>query len=220
MGGKWFAKNNKIDFLTWEEEQIIIGSLLGDGYMEIRTNRETSRFTESHSMKQSEYLQWKVAGITRLGAVYSETIRQNYTVARLRTAFLPILRKYYDLFYRNRKKYLSEEVLGYIHHLALAVWFMDDGTLRKKKVNKARAIRLMTESFTYDENVKLSEFLKRRFDIGGHIEARCMTANRYGRKQTYYIELGTNATRRFANLIQPFIHPTMQYKLEGLQSMF
>ncbi|KKK56212.1 hypothetical protein LCGC14_3066820 [marine sediment metagenome] len=175
----------------------------------------------SHTfMKQKDYLLWKVGELSRLGARYSESPRKTHIGTNLRTPYLQTLAQYRRLFYDDGVKVIRGELLGYLNRLALAVWFMDDGTLRKRGKGLPSFIRLMTEGFTLSENELLLNILYTRFGITGHIEKRHLDKNRYGSKQTYYLELYTNMARRFASLVEPFIHSTMRYKLSNLQSSF
>ena len=46
-----------MESLSKIEEQIIIGSILGDGCLV--GNKRNPKFKENHSIKQEEYLRWK-----------------------------------------------------------------------------------------------------------------------------------------------------------------
>jgi hypothetical protein len=45
-------------YLSGEEKSVIIGSLLGDGYLE--RNGKYFRLQITHSIKQKDYLMWKM----------------------------------------------------------------------------------------------------------------------------------------------------------------
>jgi LAGLIDADG DNA endonuclease family len=53
--------------LTSREHAVIIGSLLGDGFMQRSTSlTNKSRLRFCHSIKQKEYVDWKRTSLTRL----------------------------------------------------------------------------------------------------------------------------------------------------------
>lgn len=88
--------------------------------------------------------------------------------------------------------------------LVLAVWFMDDGNAIVR-ANKLRGYHLNTQSFTFQENEKLSLLLKKLHGIDSTVESN----NGY-----YRIGIWQQSSReKFSGLIQAYIVPSMRYKL-------
>ena len=120
--------------LTDVQREVLVGSLLGDGYMS-ETGSTTARFCESHSEAQRAYLDWKV-GI--LGPYVSSTSPTTKRVgdrvfhgARLNGVSCVAMREYYDLFYPapDRVRQFPADLHRRMTPLVLAVWYMDDGNL-------------------------------------------------------------------------------------------
>jgi hypothetical protein len=138
--------------LSEEEKSIIIGSLLGDGHLE--RNGVHFRLQITHSIKQKSYLLWKMRKLKRLisGKIYIYK-----SSCRFRTKTLPIFDKFERMFYVNGVKRVPSEIHSILEDkLALAVWFMDDGNIRKMG-DKVYGYYLNTQSFGYKDNVKLAK---------------------------------------------------------------
>lgn len=175
---------------TSREHAVIIGSLLGDGFMQRSTSlTNKSRLRFCHSIKQKEYVDWKRTSLTRLcektqsskivlrsrgNAAASEMPYEQYLFY---TQYKTELAPYHTLFYK--KKTLASGKIRYVKQvpinlsdyltdpLSLAVWYCDDGTLRKD----CNAARIATQGFNYDEHLILQECLSTTFGIGSKIES-------------------------------------------------
>ncbi len=57
----WYDEimDNTVGSLTKEEKSIIIGSVLGDGYLRIVPGRKNALFEINSSFKQKAYIDWK-----------------------------------------------------------------------------------------------------------------------------------------------------------------
>ncbi len=125
--------------------EILIGTLLGDGYLE--QNGSHKRFVCGHSLKQEEYIQWKfglISQITQCRLSYGERLdpRTNkvYFSVNLRSISSPLWDEFYTLFYKVRRRIIPRYLPDLISPRILAVWLMDDGYRR----NDCNAMRLNT----------------------------------------------------------------------------
>jgi len=119
--------------LTSEQDQLLIGSLMGDGWMSA-SSQHSARFQDGHCWKQAAYTEWKA---TVLGAFVSYVRTREglsssgtpYKSRNLATRACPQLRPYYDLFYPppDRKRVFPPDLYKRMTPLVLAVWYMDDG---------------------------------------------------------------------------------------------
>jgi len=134
--GKTGRLEARLPDLTPEQRELIMGSLLGDGWMQA-TSEASARFAEGHSLAQEDYLLWKYeilkpyAGSVRTG---SKTVGTNVFLSKsFTTSSCPQLRPFYDLFYPapERKRKFPENLPSLMTPLMLAVWYMDDGSLYK-----------------------------------------------------------------------------------------
>ena len=132
--------------LTERQKAIIIGSLLGDGTMRCKTN---ALLEINHSIKQSEYVDWKYNELKKL--VSSKPHKRFGNAGRIAYRFttksLPELTKIYREFYADGRKIVPNGLK--IHPLSLAVWFMDDGC------KSHNAVYLNTQKFDIAEQNNL-----------------------------------------------------------------
>ncbi len=111
------------------------------------------------------------------------------------TRSLPALTPYYGLFYEAGKKRAPEVELS---PLALAVWFMDDGSRSRT------AVYLNTQQFDQHSQQVLLRLLREQWGIEGALN----------RDKTYHrIRLSVVGTARLARLVEPYLLPELRYKL-------
>jgi len=107
------------------QQQVILGCILGDGYMRKKTH---AHLQITHSIKQKEYVNWKYRILKNL--VSGQPLRYRGNGKRVGYRFytrnLPILSKYYKKFYIGGKKIIPKIIN--LTSLSLAVWYMDDGS--------------------------------------------------------------------------------------------
>jgi len=114
--------------LSDEQEQVVLGGLLGDGRLSGRVSPgATPNYAEAHSTGQRDYLHWKASALANLGPVvtdgdHGDGAGGRHQVVRLRTTNVPALLPYRDL--------SPIERLDRLDDLGVAVWFMDDGSLK------------------------------------------------------------------------------------------
>ena len=186
------------------EEQILIGSLLGDGSLGV--NSRNPRFTENHCLRQKEYLQWKSENLeSLLHSFYYRKVSSNnkpHLGVGLRTQRDSRLLSYYEEFYQP-KKVLSLKYLYKLKALGLAVWYQDDGNLKRGRISK-----ICTQSFTLEEHHLLEKYFEKKWDISPTIHPR----KRIDKK--YYLHFPVKETRKLIDIIKPYIHPIMEYKIK------
>tara|TARA_Y100000310_G_C20655200_1_gene801628 strand:- start:444 stop:1529 length:1086 start_codon:yes stop_codon:yes gene_type:complete len=186
-----------------ETEQVLIGSLLGDGSLQ-KIGRN-AYFRETHSTKQREYLKWKKKHLNELKPRYNETsifdkrTNKYYHHALLWTTVDPLLTEYHSLMYSEGKKKIGEEILSKIGPLALAVWYCDDGSFGYINQNGKIATYL-----SYENNKLIAEFLKKKFDIN-------CTINKDGKE--YHLYFSVEEIKKFLTLIKDYVPKCMNYKL-------
>ena len=119
--------------LTREQEQVLFGIILGDGYLQ-KTGEKNARLRLEHGYQQREYLFWKVAKLQPLfqgKPVYLERIhpltKRTYKYWRHQSQSTPYLGKLRKIFYPEGKKIIPDNLEKYLAPMTLAVWYMDDG---------------------------------------------------------------------------------------------
>ena len=187
-----------------EQEQILLGSILGDGCIMNRDSRNPI-YTEMHSIHQIDYLSWKQ---TRLYPFMKdlEIGHKEVTVA-MRSRALPQLGFYRGVFYPDGKKVVPVETLNWIDDLAIAVWFMDDGTHSKKEMQ----FSIATCSFDIRTNGMLQGWLASKYGIYFTVSVR--TCKNYKGARYPYLVLQKESNKKFLEIIEPHIVPSMRYKI-------
>ena len=185
---------NTVGSLSEVQREVIVGSLLGDGAMRCKTN---ALLEVNHSSHQRGYVDWKYRQLANLVRTPPRARNGNggRVAYRFVTRSLEELTPYFRLFYGSGSKRVPELELT---QLTLAVWFMDDGSRSR------RSVYLNTQQYDRTSQERLLRLL---YDQWG-IEA---TLNR---DKTYYrVRISVEGTKRFAQLIEPYLLPELRYKL-------
>jgi len=210
MRSKEIEASKKLLKLSNKQRSIIVGTLLGDGHLETQNKGQTYRLKFEHSSKQSLYVDWlyeqfkdwvlttpKKKPKHLKGVKYENYYFQTLSVGQFRF--------YGKSFYDGRgRKHVPKQIGHWLTPLALAVWFMDDGSSKSKH---HKAVILNTQSFSgRDLNL-----LRRALLDGFGIEASL-------RKQKEGLQLlivGESA-ERFYKTVQPYVLPDFNYKFGAL----
>ncbi len=188
-----------------ETRSILVGTLLGDGHLETQNGGRTYRLKIEHSIKQKDYTDWfyqnfkhwsKEAPKEKTKVVKGKT----YTNYWFSTESVGDFRFYGQQFYdENRRKIVPQMIKKLLTPLALAVWFMDDGSSKSKQY---MALILNTQCFKKSELNLLIEALLEKFDV----EAKL-------RPQREGYQLIISRPETFIELIKPYLRKEFYYKL-------
>ena len=117
--------------LGGEREQVLLGSLLGDGHLE-----KTGRLRIDHGDKQKAYLQWKIAAFKGLCTdIAPRRICDKFgdrVTWQGRVGTCLAFRRARADWYATESKEILDGALDALGDLGLAVWFMDDATISKQ----------------------------------------------------------------------------------------
>lgn len=188
--------DNTVGSLTSRQKSIVIGTLLGDGYLRRITGRKNAFLEINHSYKQKDYVLWKYENLKEI-VISGPKIRkyQSRTAYRFYTKQSEYFSKLLDMFYFNGKKIIPDLT---IDPLSLAVWYMDDGSKSRED-----DVYLNTQQFSLIDQRKLIEMLK---TFG--LEARLNKDKQYHR-----IRFLKSSLPRFRNMIKSHIIESMYYKI-------
>lgn len=192
---------------TERQQQIILGGMLGDSYLHYYAKNPGNGYLEVyHGPEQLDYLNWKIKELESLGSKYHEWTRyweeyqREYTRYWMTTAAHPYWKQIREMFYIDRKKIVTQQILDELQPLALAVWYMDDGFTFKKSYTA----NWCTQSFSIEENKMIVNYLKKKWNIDSklafHKEQAHLILNKEGRENLFKI-------------IKPYIIKSMEYKL-------
>lgn len=199
-----FSEND--DLLNELQEQMILGSVLGDLNIRIPKNcaNGNARLSIVQSEQQEELFMEKVKILDTFMASYKLTVPKPdprtgkvYKSWRGSSRAHKEFTKIYNLLYINDIKTITIEFLNKIYHpIALAYWFMDDGTERGT---------LSTHCFKPEEITLLIDWMYSKFNI------EC-TRQKNSEHETIYVK--ESSRRLFESLIEKYVVPSMRYKLK------
>jgi recombination protein RecA len=180
--------------LSEAQHSLITGTLLGDGAMRCKAN---ALLEINHSAHQRSYVDWKFQLLADLVSTPPKLRQGNggRMAYRFTTRSLPQLTSLYGEFYRDGGKHVPKMELT---PLALAVWFMDDGSRSRSSVY------LNTQQFDIDCQVLLLSLLWEQWGIEAALNRD---------KQYMRIRVTTGSVGRLARAIEPYLLPEFSYKL-------
>ncbi|MGB3895414.1 intein-containing recombinase RecA [Mycolicibacter sinensis] len=198
--------------LSDQQFQVVLGSLMGDGNLSPnRCDRNGVRFRLGHGANQVEYLQWKTALMGNIGHSKRENAAGSHFVDFTPLPELGELQR--AVYLGDGKKFFSEDYLKALTPLALAIWYMDDGsfTLRSKGLQERTAggsgrLEICVEAMSEGTRTRLCDYLR---DTHG-LDVRLRLSGTAGKAVLVF---STAATAKFQELVAPYMAPSMEYKL-------
>jgi recombination protein RecA len=199
------AVEHRLSAFQWD---VILGSLMGDGALSPTRSGHGARFRIGHGAKQTAYADWKASLFGNLrvsrstnddGAVFHD-VQPLPELAELRRAV-----------YIAGKKVLSYEYLKRLTPLSIALWYQDDGTftLRSKGLQErtqggSGRSEICVQAFERSSRERLRDHLADTFDLHAKLIQRAGQA---------VLQFPTAETAKLHDLVAPFVHPSMDYKL-------
>lgn len=195
------SKNQK----TAEVKEILFGSLLGDGSLEMPPRGLNARFGFVQSLDKKDYFLNVLNSLVEISSgkyrEYSyldKRTGKTYTSLNFWSKSLPDLNEFYFKFYNGKVKTVPLD-LTLLTPLALAHWIMQDGSK-----GTCKGLYLCTDSFRFNEVQRLSQYLNIKYNI------KC-SIHKAGKFYRIYILAKSVETVKL--LIMPFMHYSMNYKL-------
>jgi len=192
--------------LSQKQREVLVGILLGDGHLETRNKGRTYLLRIEHSINQKDYVKWQYEIFKNLVLtkphVKIQTIGNvEYQKYWFWTIGTGAFRYYGQKFYENRKKIVPNDIAKMVTPLSLAVWFMDDGSL-KSNLHRARIFN--TQGFDDQSIQRLQDMFLRKFRIQTILRKQ---------KEGMQIYIPSSEIHTFIPMIRPFIIPSMEYKV-------
>lgn len=192
-------------------KSVMAGMLLGDANLHVNRKGINAYLQLHHSENQLEYMNWKTSlfeGITSFHTGRNENIKSVWAHSKC----VPFLTEMHEIAYPRGHKEVTERLLSYITPVGLAIWFMDDGSIREKMDDngavRGRDIRIYTCSFGDAEHDMLIAYFKEKWGIVWHKRP-------IRNKQGSYLYLGCGAKEaiKLFEIIAPHVVPSMRYKI-------
>ena len=203
-------KNAEIGLFNKQQVSALIGSCLGDACLE-----DNGTVTMNHGEPQREYAEY-------LAEIFNGKVVRGWSGFRNEMSNFCAnvrggeqARLLWQMMYKPKKNPL--DVIKYLDEIALAFWFMDDGCLKKRTY--ARKRNLGTSSVMFNSQFHTEGFLESQVEIlvlalNEKFGIKAAKARRKVRgKYKFLICLGKSGTERLAELISPYVHPSLRYKL-------
>jgi recombination protein RecA len=198
--------------LSGQQEQLILGALMGDGNLSPnRRGRSGTRFRMGHGAAQADYLDWKVSLLGNIGC--SRTVNAKGALFADLTPLTELAELHDAVYFGDGRKHLSWDYLKALTPLALAVWYMDDGcfTVRSKGLQErtrggSGRVEICVEAMSAGSRDRLVSYLRDTRGLNVRLTVR-------GARQTPVLQFSTAASAKFQELVAPYVHPSMEYKL-------
>jgi len=194
------------------QDQIIIGTMMGDGSTHIQASSVNPSFSVGHKEADKEYLLWKYSQLETTGLFRNppylkvkKAKSREFRSWGMRTIQHPKIKEYHELFHSQNKKVVNQEILDRMGLLGLAVYYQDDGGLRSH-----RTPYLYTYGWSRSEVELLSTYLQEKWEL--KFSAKF---GEFGplRKGSHILRMEKESLPRFRELIVPHILPCMSRKV-------
>lgn len=206
-----------------ETRGLLIGMTLGDGHIH---NHKTRELRIVHSVSQSDYCEYKAMLIkNHLGGNFHVRYYdhrppslkgKSYRMCGF-TATHPYFKQIRSWCYQNGKKQFTVNALRKLTPHGIAIWYMDDGHARVNIDKKGYITSVSTEISTFCSKWEIENVLSIMKHYGIGCKVRC-DKNRIEGKQ-FYIQTNTEQSRKFVNLVKPYIIPSMLYKIKHVDRL-
>jgi hypothetical protein len=218
----WYTLNSlkKVGPHNIDIISLIIGSTLGDSHLEKRKNGKGTRVIFEQCSRNVEYLMYFFRILKNGGycnpnpPVLKKRIGRYNNVLfyyRINSYTFYSFNWLYDLFYEQKNgksaqwvKTINPVLKEYINPMALAVWFMDDGSKSKTQY------RIATCNFSKEDCKTLSNIINQKFGFSSTVQI-CRTVN--SNKQYYQIYIPKKDVALFNSIVDPYMVQSMRYKL-------
>src|SRR5665811_1505540 len=118
-----------------------------------------------------------------------------------------------DSYWGDGKKHLTDDYLKSLSPLALAIWFMDHGSfsehsqgLQRRTAGGSGRVEFCVEAMSEASRVRLADYLRDVHGVDGRLSIR-------GAAKKAVLTMTTAGSSRFLELVGPYVHPSMDYKL-------
>jgi hypothetical protein len=184
------------------QREVLVGLVLGDAHLETQNRGRTYRVKFEYSAKHREYAQ-------HLYNLFREWILNppqrkrdgSHNNIWFQTVSHGAFRFYAHQFYDGREKCVPRNIHRLLTARSIAYWFMDDGSIKSRE---SKGVIFNTQGFA-----------RRDVKLLVHVLCSCfnLEANERKQKEGWQIYISGKSHERFRELVDPFLHPSMLYKL-------
>jgi hypothetical protein len=204
-----------------EKRGRLVGMILGDGY--VNTTNGKHELSVLHSVAQRDYCEHK-AGLVKktLGGAFNVREYANGPEGKYRAVKFVSSHPYWanlkSWVYPNGVKTFTRKVLNMLTPEGIAIWYMDDGHARINRNKDGWVTSTATNIATMcseSECMVICDYFREVHQIEWKIRCRKGSPP----DKAFSIECNTTNSRKFAELVRPYIIPSMLYKLAHVASL-
>lgn len=192
------------------QQQVMLGKMLGDGSLHLPKERgcpdiQRAGIQFSHKIDHKEYIDWTNSWLGDLSSntcIDSSSRYGNTVCIKSWSKFTTPIYKYFIRMFDNKIKIVPNWVIDDIEPIAIAFWYMDDGSLNH---TESQQDRCMFSVCGFDE-LSCINLQKCLFKFG--IDSKLQVLTRYR-----YLVLNHCNTKKLFELIREYVPESMQYKL-------
>jgi hypothetical protein len=207
---------------------VLLGMVAGDAYFHVG-ERIAGKYTAfrqevavKHGPDQVDYCQHKCALVNALLGTAARVNEQKNNIGSTKyksygfSASSFFVRELYSLAYTDGKiKTFNRMWLNLITNEGLALWYMDDGSAKTNTDKNGFVKSVATEIATCCSRAE-ADIIAEWFWDKHQIQATVFTIKATG---SWSIRLNTTASAEFAKVVQPFMIPSMLYKLRHVANL-
>jgi hypothetical protein len=205
--GDWQFNLPMPNKLTLEQEQVLIGGLLGDFYLYQNKNHINAGIACGRSSKDKKYLNFEYLlfkdfcndGVKEKDCFDKRTLK-TYKGVWFRTRVTEVFTPYKRKWYPSGNKIIPKDLK--LTPLICAIWFCDDGSIIRVSKTNCK-LQLATDGFQKKEVEFLSSLLQK--EIGGQF-------NVYPKEGNYVIVAFHDTALKFIKYIQSDFPKSMKRK--------
>lgn len=164
--------------ITSEQEEFLIGLMLGDGCICYANKRHSlyPRLTLRRQSQDKDYCDWQYEILKeyynsppKFLSIFDKRTKKYYDRYSLQSKSCWIFKKYYEKWYSNKRKKVPRNLK--LTPLILLIWFLDDGCVIKSSKN-GLTLQLSTQGFIKSDvdflADLLSKYLKSQYKVYGN----------------------------------------------------
>lgn len=204
---------NHPDKLSDYLNSVLIGIMLGDGFIYRSSATANTRFEMSFGYKYKLYaenieLLFKDYISNSLKEVIIKGKDRSYINYRLKTKTLPVFNQYHDLFYEEQMgkwgiikkvKIVPANIEKLLDPIVLAYLIQSDGSFSYNRV------RIYTNSFTKAEVELLAKAINTNFSL--------FTGVTHDRNNQWILTIGSRQLNLLREIVSPYFVPSMLYRI-------
>lgn len=199
--------------------EVLIGLLLSDGSLERSSITSAARLSVIFGLKHASYFfhlynlfEPYVGTSPDVTTVYNKKTKSDNMIIKFKTQSLPLFVYYYNMFYKLNSstggfvKCIPANIEELMTPVVLAHLIMGDGNIKLPD----HIIRIYTNSFTKEEVERLASAINSKLNI--------LIRAVHDRNGQYILVISKDQLTKVRDLVLPYMHPSMYYKLGIVQS--